>query len=148
MDLYNLPKDMLVKLVSEIREEAIKETENKYKESIYILIQNAPNLKIVSCFHCRAFIVFDYSLDLEMAARVARQMQAPYNDEYKIMYKSEDWIESFADFTPCSYFKFECQNYLCKKHIGDFRKLKAMGLNGTEYIDLCPECDGKRKYGK
>jgi len=35
MDLYSLPKDMLVKLVSTIREETIKEFDNKLKTMMF-----------------------------------------------------------------------------------------------------------------
>jgi hypothetical protein len=128
MDLYNLPKDMLVKMVSEIREESIKESDERNKKKYHDLIDtiSSKQCKRISCFYCNVFIILNYSDD---------------NDISDILYKSEDWIESFDDFKPCDEVNYRnCTNYFCKKHFDDLWKVKTR-VNGTvEIVDVCYDC--------
>lgn len=118
MDLYSLPKDMLVKLVSEIREE----TKNEYKEIIGILINSVENARHskIKCSECDIFIFVE---------------QYPFSDYVKMLYKSEDWINDINDFKRC-YF---CCKYFCKQHLHKLEKLNR--FNADLY-----DCNCNKKY--
>jgi hypothetical protein len=118
MDLYNLPKDMLVKLVSEVREKAIKETEKLCKEKYEKIIreENRESSFITNCDFCESFVLF--------------------NGNLKINYTSEQ--NSLDDFKFCDYCGNKCY---CKKHFYLFKKLYVTKLpNDRRNININKDC--------
>ena len=95
-DLYNLPKDMLVELVSKIREQTNRENKEKYERMMNEIIDNKEEIQKYLCEKCAVFIIVR-------------------NEIYftSVLYKSKDWI-TVEDFTKCCDF---CGGYYCKNHL-------------------------------
>jgi hypothetical protein len=118
MDLYNLPKDMLVKLVSEIQEE----TEKRCKEIYEKVIREENHLHSYSsnCDFCESFLLHD------------KDGKFSYTSEYN----------SMDDFKFCDY----CGDIsYCKKHFYLFKKVcPTKTISCFENLDrdclFCEEC--------
>ena len=91
MDLYSLPKDMLVKLISTIREDTIKEITSKYREKIDFV---------------------SYVLESENETNSLTECDFPGCNSMEIGITNEDY--SFG----CKYMIWcnKCSRYICDRH--------------------------------
>jgi len=127
MDLYSLPKDMLVKLVSDIREE----TKNEYNELILKLLDINARMRKIVCGKCNIFILFEIEYTVEYY-------------EYKIIkiwHKSDNCINDTSDFKQCQI----CCKHFCKKHYDQL--IEKENPLSNEHKTKCKGYCESLKYG-